>query len=128
MCNDLQKKFDEIRNNSPLHKLNETNANRIIANKIKANDESYRQNLKKGKLGVKRPDMTGKNNPAYLLHVSEAKRARLKGVPKSKEQIAKYKETMKLKPEIICPYCGFVGRNQGNMNRYHLNKHCQTKT
>lgn len=127
MSNDIQKRFDKIRKNSKLHELNETNANRVIANITKAADEQYRKNLSNGKKGGKRPDMTGTNNPAYLPHVRDAKKARLIGVPKSKEQIEKYKATMQLKPEIICPYCGFVGRNQGNMNRYHLNKYCQTK-
>lgn len=125
MCNDLQKKMDEIRKNSELHKLNNSNANRIIANISKANNQEFKDNIRKAKLGRKRPDMVGKNNPAHLPHVSEGKKQRLKGVPKSKKQIEKYLETMKSKPDIICPYCGFVGRNQGNMNRYHLNKHCQ---
>ena len=127
MCNDIQKKFDEIRNNSPLHELNNSNANRIIANKIKANDPEFRQNLSKSKKGLKRPDMEGKNNPAYAPGVREGKIARLKGVAKSKKQIEKYKETIKSLPDIICPYCGFVSHNQGNMNRYHLNKYCQNK-
>lgn len=127
MSNDIQKKLNEIRKNSKLHALNETNANRVIANKTKAADEQYRKNLSNGKKGVKRPDMIGTNNPAYLPHVREAKKARLKGVPKSVEQIEKYKATMQLKPEIVCPHCGYAGRNQGNMNRYHLNEYCQGK-
>lgn len=127
MSNDIQKKLDEIRKSSKLHSLNETNANRVLANINKANDKDYRKNLSNGKKGVKRPDMIGTNNPAYAPGVREAKIARLKGVPKSIEQIKKYKETMQLKPIIICPYCGFKSKNQGNMNRYHLNGYCKNK-
>jgi hypothetical protein len=127
MCNDIQKKLDEIHANSKLHQIEPNKINRIIANKIKAKDMDYRHNLSNGKKGKKRPDMVGTNNPAYAPGVRENKIKRLKGVRKSKAQIKKYKETIKTLPDIICPYCGHVGRNQGNMNRYHLNKYCQTK-
>lgn len=125
MCNDLQKKMDEIRANSQLHQMTNGKAMRSINNVIKKDDPTYRQNCSKGKIGKKRPDMTGNKNPAHLKHVKEGKIARLKGVKKSPEQIEKFKESMKLKPDIICPHCGYVGRNQGNMNRYHLNGYCQ---
>jgi hypothetical protein len=127
MCNDLQKKLDEIRAASPLHQMDNTKAIRSINNVIKKDDESFRKNVSLGKTGKKRPDMVGNKNPAHLDHVREGKINRLKGVKKSKEQVEKYKASMKLKPDIICPYCGFVSRNQGNMNRYHLNKYCQKK-
>lgn len=125
MCNDLQKKMNEIRANSPLHQMANGKAVRSINNVIKKDDPTYRKNLSDGKKGRKRPDMTGDKNPAHLQHVREAKIARLKGVKKSPEQIAKYKDSIKSLPDIVCPYCGFVGRNQGNMNRYHLNAYCQ---
>lgn len=125
MSNDLQKKLNEIRANSPLHQMDNGKAMRSINNIIKKDDVSFRKNVSNAKKGKKRPDMQGEKNPAHLKHVKEGKIARLKGVKKSKEQIEKFKETMKTLPNIICPFCGFIGRNQGNMNRYHLNGYCQ---
>jgi hypothetical protein len=126
MSNEIQKKLDEIRNSSKLHSLNQTNANRVLANINKANDKDYRKNLSNGKKGVKRPDMIGTNNPAYAPGVREAKIARLKGVPKSKDQIEKYKQSYKNLPMIVCPHCKFESKNQGNMNRYHFDN-CKHK-
>lgn len=97
---------------------------RIIVNtitaKAKATNPEFRKNMSLAKTGVKRPDLTGDNNPnrspAGRLRMSE----RMKGVPKSKEQIEKFKEAYKQLPMIVCPHCGFEGRNKGNMNRYHF--------
>jgi ssDNA-binding Zn-finger/Zn-ribbon topoisomerase 1 len=90
------------------------------ANKLKADNPEFRKNVSLAKTGVKRPDLTGDNNPnrspAGRLRMSE----RMKGVPKSKEQIEKFKEAYKQLPMIVCPHCGFEGRNKGNMNRYHF--------
>lgn len=94
--------------------------NKIIANNSKASDPTYRKNLSKGKKGKKRIDMMGDNNPTKNPKVAKKISEYWAGVPKSREQVTKFKESYKQLPILTCPHCNMQGINQGNLNRYHF--------
>ena len=64
--------------------------------------KEHREKISKAKTGVARPYLLGKNHPMYN---SEEQRARAN----------KLNNTI-----LTCPKCGHVGKNVGNMKRWHF--------
>jgi hypothetical protein len=80
-------------------------SNALINKKKPPRTEEHRKNLQKSLLG--------KN----------------KGKPKPKranEHCHKLSLALKMRPEIICPFCNLIGKSKSNMNRYHFDN-CKYK-
>jgi ssDNA-binding Zn-finger/Zn-ribbon topoisomerase 1 len=104
----------------PNLKRTDAQVNRTRANRLKGDNPEFRTAMHVAKTGKKRPDMLGDKNVAKTEAERKRRSLALTGVPKSQEQIKKFKESYKELSTIKCPHCGAESKNQGNMNRYHL--------
>lgn len=151
--NDIQKLLEEQRKQSEIHKIPEGKINKIIANKEKAMDIKWRENITRAnkdpikiqKRKESMPDQSGKNNPFYKKTHSEKTKQIIslkkkgstpinKGVPHLEEDLKKMrkprseegKKNMRgPRKKKTCPHCGTVGAG-GNMGRYHFDN-CKHK-
>lgn len=122
----IQQILDEERQKSAINKITSAKINRTLANKNKATDPNFKKAMREAKIGKKRVDLIGDNNPKKTPEARLQQSILMKGIPKSKQQIENYKQAYKLLPTIVCPHCKFESKNQGNMNRYHFDN-CKQK-
>lgn len=80
-------------------------SNTLTGKKKPTRTEEHRKNLQKSLLGKNK----GKKKP-----------------PRTEEHCRNLSLALKMRPEIICPFCNLIGKSKSNMNRYHFDN-CKYK-